>query len=378
MTDLKSRYATYYAPHVKKFCDDLSHWPTSDFKKMPSPFLPLFGDRYEAAPLRIVFVGIDTVTWGDLPTFLKEASVNPEQKLNDEIDAFRGVPFLEWNAHIRTRYKFLGFVLFFLAKVYGIGDWTILKRDKTNDIVRNFAWGNSNAMELYESSCQGSEVPHETWKRVKAASEPFDRLSHLLNVLNPNAVIIMNRQLKTKDYFRGLELQMKKVETRDRVDHYQVEPQGVHVFHVPHPRGMLRDGAGEQFATVLASMLKDSRLNADFPGFIALNNDARETKNYLLKHAPQPNDKDKYECVHWISQQLHIRRSVMSIPCLTDILNELGYRTNYGTKFDGVRGSYRMVAGAYNRALNNYGQGDASTLAGSFVRPNGEYAYSVD
>ena len=377
MNDIKAHYTSYYAPLVRKFCSELSQWPASDFENMPKIFLPLFGDRFESSPLRIAFIGIDTGGWFDLPEFLQKASVEPELVIEADLNWFsHDVPFLDWKDRNRTRHQFWGFILFFLAKVYGIDNWTILKRDKFNSIVRSLAWANSNSMEFYNSSCEENGVPIDVWKRVKDASEAFDRLSHIITVLNPNVCIILNKELDVSRYFQGL--QWNELETRARVTHYRIEPQGIHVFHVPHPHGMLFSSAGEHFASTLNRMLVDNKLAVEFPEFIELNEGAVRVKEFLIMNAPRPVNTDKFDCIRWLSGELHKCNSVMSVPCLADIMNQLGYLTNDGASYSGGRGSYRLVKYAYERIRISHGQDDANIIAATFVRPDGEYAYDID
>ena len=65
----------------------------------------------------------------------------------------------------------------------------------------------------------------------------------------------------------------------------------------------------------------------------------------------------------------------MSAPALARLLNHLGYRTNYGTEFMGVRGTYNLISGTYHR-LDRAEKGDrARMVAEAFRKPNFEYAY---
>ena len=372
MSQFSTNYTNYYGRYVKKFCDDLSQWPTSDFEGMPKPFIPLFGDCYESSRLRIAFIGIDSLFWDDLPTFLADVPSQTEVLLAKDLDWFwKEVPFLDWNP--RTRYKFWGFILYFLAKINGIDDWRLLKRDKTEKIIRSFAWGNSNSIEFYHSSAQKEGVPIEVWRRAKQASEPLDRLKHVIATLAPQVVVIMNRGLDTGSYFKGLTIHEE--ETRGGIVHYRVGSQGTHVFHFCHPRGMIRDGAGEHYAFTLSEMFRDNHLSVDFPDNISLDHEWDNFKAYILAHAPRPDIDDKFECVRWISHELLLRNSVMSVPSLAEILNQLGYCTNYGTPYEGSRGTYRLVKFAYDHNMARHGDEAAATIAEAFVRPNGEYAY---
>ena len=122
----------------------------------------------------------------------------------------------------------------------------------------------------------------------------------------------------------------------------------------------------------------DNKLAVEFPEFIELNEGAVRVKEFLIMNAPRPVNTDKFDCIRWLSGELHKCNSVMSVPCLADIMNQLGYLTNDGASYSGGRGSYRLVKYAYERIRISHGQDDANIIAATFVRPDGEYAYDID
>lgn len=76
--------------------------------------------------------------------------------------------------------------------------------------------------------------------------------------------------------------------------------------------------------------------------------------------------------------ELRKRDAFMSVPALIEVVNARGYTTNYGTAFEGGRGSYKLVSGTYHRMLKWDYQDDARAVAEAFRQPNFEYAYRVE
>jgi len=99
---------------------------------------------------------------------------------------------------------------------------------------------------------------------------------------------------------------------------------------------------------------------------------------HLEKSAPTRGDSfTKFHFVEWVAEELKKRECFMSAPTLARLLNSLGYRTNYGTEYEGARGTYNLISGTYHR-LDGAGKGDlARMVAAAFRKPNFEYAYEV-
>ena len=66
---------------------------------------------------------------------------------------------------------------------------------------------------------------------------------------------------------------------------------------------------------------------------------------------------------------------VMSGEELAAHLNRNGFRTSYGSKYKGGRGTYKLIKGVWG-AHNLAGESiEAGNVAVAFVKPNGGYAY---
>jgi hypothetical protein len=379
MTIAEKSYIAYYTPLIQEFVREVEHLPHPEIDRLPEPFLPVFGKHYETSALRLVIMGQDTRGWGDLRHFIAEVKKSPEAKLRGELKYFTEHPFTEWGPR---RQSFWGFAMMLLAALHGREDWSAMKQGKMTEILDSFAWGNGNAVELKGSSAATKNVQPAYWDAVRQAGRRFDRFSHLLQTLQPQVAVIMYRGLDVAPYFQGCrpDGMLPEVVFRDgRLTHYRLPEAGVDVFHVPHPGSMNRHEGADAFRDQLKALFLRHGLAADFPTFLEGQQEGQKAMDYLKKNAPRSEDgRDKYECVAWVADELKKRDTFMSVPALCTLLNEHGYRTNYGAKFSGGRGSYRLVSGTYHRMVAAQQPARAHNVAVAFRRPNFEYAYSED
>lgn len=83
----------------------------------------------------------------------------------------------------------------------------------------------------------------------------------------------------------------------------------------------------------------------------------------------------KKQYVYDLAAFLHTNGTRMSAAELAAHLNRNGFTTYYGTKYDGVRGTYTLIHATYNAAAKKYSKARAWCVAAAFVKPNGSYAY---
>jgi hypothetical protein len=115
MSQFEGRFFRYYQPRVSDFCARLRGFSLDGFEHLPQPFIPLFGTAYERSALRMVIVGQDTKTWGDLKNFVKEETREPGSALKKALELFRTREFTAWGDH---RYTFFGFVMMLIARLH--------------------------------------------------------------------------------------------------------------------------------------------------------------------------------------------------------------------------------------------------------------------
>ena len=197
--NIHNTYCEYYKPLVTSFVEELrKSGPVERYAKIPELFLPAWGNRYEDSLLKIAFIGRDTYGWGSGIPHTIEMVLNNEWDGIFDMSEFQNLCYLDWEC--KRRYTFWGFVLFFLAWIYGIENWEVLKWGEHKDILSSFAWGNVNSVERWDSKTlikarQGmSREERKAFKNahgvVKNASRIFDDYDHFAKLLAPDVVFI--------------------------------------------------------------------------------------------------------------------------------------------------------------------------------------------
>ena len=370
----------YYTPLLREFLSEVQKLDHPLIDRMPEPFLPVFGSRYEQSAVRLIVLGQDTRGWGDLRGFIADGRTPTGGRLQDHFDEFESREFRMWGP---TRYHFWGFVMMFLAALHGQENWGMMKHGEMSEILDSFAWGNCNAIEFYQStvaglcSANGNTVPLNYWENIRQAGARFDRFSHVLETVSPHAAVILWKGMKPQIYFEGLKYET--VSTEDGITHYRIHPHEVDVFHSPHPNNMRFIKGANHFCAKLKELFVRHNLTTLFPRFLAGQKEGRAVLDHILKQAPnQRSSMDKFQFVAWVADELKKRCTFMSVPTLCELLNSKGYTTNYGTGFTGGRGSYRLVSGTYHRLMAASEPDRAANVAVAFRRPNFQYAYNIE
>ena len=375
MSAFTQRYLAHYVPLVAEFVREVESLSHPDIEGMPEPFFPAFGRGYEQSALRLAIIGQDTRGWGDLRIALPAMRTDPETKLKGWLDDFRGKP-ARWGG---PRNQFGGFAMMFLAELYGRKDWEILRQGGLDELVTSFAWGNDNAVELYRSTQSRirPSIPASYWAAVRKAGARFDRFSHLVETIKPQAAIVLCRGMNPASYFEGCRYEV--VSEDGRLKHYRLPEIGVDVFHVPHPQHMGRIEGADHFCEKLKGLFLRHGIIRQFPEFLGRPSETDESLQFLKRNAPPRGPGfDKYDFVEWVAVELRKQGAFMSVPTLVSLANAQGYRTNYGTEFSGGRGSYKLVSGTYHRLAAAGHAGRAKNVAVAFRKPNFEYAYAAE
>jgi hypothetical protein len=375
---LTERYVAFYTPLIQEFVREVELLPHPDIKgEIPEPFFPAFGRHYEHSALRLVIIGQDTRGFGNLKHFIAAEKSNPGIKLQEWLNEFRDGFVIKYGGH---RHSFLGFVMMILAKLHGQEDWGMMKQGAMSEILDSFAWGNVNAVELYGSTPSKKGIPSDYWAAVRKAAARFDGFSHIVTTLKPHVAIVLHRGMNPDRYFDGY--QWEQVSSEGRLIHYRLPEIGVDVFHAPHPRSMGYIEGADYFCAKLKDLFLQQNITKPFPQFLNGQAEAQKVLHYLQHHAPPQSPAfNKYEFVSWVAEELTKRKTFMSVPTLMELVNTHGYETNYGTKFSGGQGSYKLVSGAYHRKASlgsPDGDAQAHNIAVAFRKPNFEYAYSTD
>lgn len=368
------RVIDHYSPLLREFTETVRQIPLPFEGLMPEPFLPHFGRSYFQSPMRLAFIGQDTYYWGDLREFLADPGADQGERYLRSLADFQNHKFRSWAG---SRYDFHGFILWFLAALHRQENWTTMKQGAMSEILDSFAWGNLNAVELYGSTVPHDKVTWELWEQVRAAAEPLNCFSHVVETLAPRVALILCRGLNPDSYFAGLDYEI--VSTQGRLTHYRILQPRIDVFNAPHPSNMKFSEGADHFRETLESIFHELGVHQVFPEFLAGQVEGAASMDYLRTHAPDPGpDFDKFAFIAWVAEELIKQKTFMAVPALCDLLNERGYRTNYGDTYTAGRGSYRLLSAAYARMERSATPEKARHIAVAFRRPNFEYAYSCD
>ena len=165
------------------------------YRGIPYVFLPQYGTGYEAAAVKMAFVGKETYGWRGawLNEFLHDAESGKWEKAFD-MSAFQNCDYVGWTQGPMTRYKFWGFVMYLLAELYGIDNWNNLKKrsNPSLSVLSSFAWGNANAVETASSNELDRKVlnPEAHAAALAAADKHLNSFALLRDSLRPDMTLI--------------------------------------------------------------------------------------------------------------------------------------------------------------------------------------------
>lgn len=372
---MKKNYINYYKPLVQQFCKEMTSHDYDGLEHLPQPFLPIFGKGYENSAFKLLILGQDTKGWKDTKNFIQEELATPGNRINDAFESIENLNFTNWG---RNTHSFFGFAMALLALTHGLKNWNVLKRGGHEEILSSFAWGNINAIELWESMRNFRKVlpPKETWEAARTASAHFNRFEHMLATLKPKVVLITAKSIDIKGFLSGLEYEDLS-DCDSPIKRYWLKNHDVNIFHTYHPNYMRNVGGPLQLLNKFRNTLKVAKLAPNFPQFINEESAAEDVFELLLKSCPKPDGSynSNIEFVAWVAKELHKHNSFMSVPCLVKMANCAGYQTRYGTPYKGGRGSYRLISSAYYRIYKRDTE-TAKKIANAFLKPNFSYAYS--
>ncbi len=233
--EIRAQFVDEYAPLVTKFYNDVKDLPIDGIQ---IPHLPVIGSAYYNVKYQFAFYGIDTYGWHEnkYGRFLEkcEAYKNGDKSVEKDI-FFLGEKDIEHLDHVewgKPSASFWRFIFTVLAKFYHV-KVNDLYAKKYPEILTSFIWGNTNSYERYGVTAQDNGVDINTYKSIKKASKRFDSASHLLNVVQPKVLIILNwgeseRWLSTQ--------KVKHKEIGNHLWYYYLEDTDTHVFWTAHPR----------------------------------------------------------------------------------------------------------------------------------------------
>ena len=166
-TDIETKYAEVYTPLIEKFCANVGataekYQPAKGKNFAPAPFLPIIGNGYYDASIRVAIFGMETYCWHDLYRFVNKFADDKTGLLADlkaYTDGIEGddVTYKKrFHNHHGTKYEnsssfgFWKFVYSTLAGIYGVDEKEIRERP---DLLRSFLFlfGQNKSLGLVKS-----------------------------------------------------------------------------------------------------------------------------------------------------------------------------------------------------------------------------------
>lgn len=258
---LAERVKEHYAPLLKTFRETLlAKHPEDAYEGMSELFLPAWGKAYERAPLKMAIVGLETYGWGDNLSVTLEKIGAEDWKYVLGTSKFQDLAYTQWGAH---RYTFWGFAMFFLASLYGVRDWNVLKQRAHADILSQFVWGNVHALEQWPLTDM-TKTDWQAWKDALDAAASFNTFTHLQALFAPRVTIVMCARGECDAYLAGCAPTLQW--ERDNVRLFKVGED--YVFNVPHPTNMKFNYGADAYAKTIREALQDLGLSQSLPEFV--------------------------------------------------------------------------------------------------------------
>lgn len=380
---MEATYREIYEEQLRLFSGALRHsgYAEAAFCGIPYVFIPQCGTGYELATLKFAFIGKETYGWkGWLDEFSDDIQSQNTERLFD-MAPFQACSFVEWTTGAMTRYKYWGFVMYFLARFYGIQNWNELKKrsNPALSILSSFAWGNANAIETASSSGLNKAVLNTQAHRValQAAHEHLDSFELFRKALQPDIVLLTCSRSDCDRYLRHTsdKVPCPVVAGDDSLRAWTTADNKV-IINIPHPaRQKFSPLKADGYVSALMHLLEHLGMTEQGRIIRAWNPADRNSPPVLEVFAGcKPEAVTKYQAVATIASELRKYDKTIPAEALAWLLNELGHRTNYGSTYEGGRGTYRLIRSTYHR----YEKGSpivANDIAEAFTKPDGSYAY---
>lgn len=257
--DYKTKLNVSYSNKISEFVDSVKEYADN---RLPVPFIPIIGDNYGKILPKVLFMGWETRDSKDLANWINEVEASKEKAFSWWGDEFTELEYLNWKSNFNN--DFWSFNLKILGKIHGVKDWRDLYRvkDKYFEILSSFAWANTDSIERFEVTAQNLGANYQDWLRLKAASRIFDDFKFIIEILEPDLVILMNWDQTEEWLLNGLKI-IYESEPQEFLWYYECDEPKMHLFWTSHPRGHQQKGINQDLVvddivTVYRLHLKDT------------------------------------------------------------------------------------------------------------------------
>jgi len=235
---LLQRQKEVYCPLVEEFCRNAIQ---ARELQMGGLFLPTCMPGYSNAPVKVFYVGQDTLGWIPLQEMLTYFENNDIEGYILENNAWfspesisketKNNPGLFWTFVRRLHLRLKG-------EPSGVDINTLTERQKA--LIKDWGWGNLNSIEkptTLRNEGVWDKIDQAAYWKLKNASRGLDAIKHTLDVFGPNLLFILNwDDAKEEDAFSGLKVEWQKDDyVEDLIATYSVEGYQTKIIWTVHP-----------------------------------------------------------------------------------------------------------------------------------------------
>ena len=237
----------YYLPLLQEYCQKTLSIYDNHYHQ--GPFIPYTMSKYGCAPLKIMYVGRDTLSWEPAET-LKEAY--QENRLEDYMIANTKCvdveKMLEWKNNTGSFWNFVNKLHLLIRTGQLVSDITSIDENQ-RDILEEIGYGNLHSIELIETLRHLFEEPEmpvtQEYLAICKAAKPFETLKSMIEAYQPDYVFVLS-WIEKNEFFDGTDFEWQKNFYHDTDKKYRAvylsKQYKTKVIWTLHPNAMWRKG----------------------------------------------------------------------------------------------------------------------------------------
>lgn len=205
--------------------------------------------KYKDAPLKIMYVGRDTLSWEPVETLKKAYQ---ENKLEDYLIANTKCvdveKMLEWKNNTGSFWNFVDKLHLLIRTGQMVTDINSVSKQQ-RDILEEIGYGNLHSIELIETLRYRFGEPEmpvtQEYLTICKAAKPFESLKSMIEAYHPDYVFVLS-WIEKNDFFDGTDFEWQENMYKDRDKKYRAvylsKKYKTKVVWTLHPNAMWRKG----------------------------------------------------------------------------------------------------------------------------------------
>lgn len=194
----------YYLPLLKNFCEKVI--PFYDKGYDQGPFVPYAMPFYKNAPVKVMYVGRDTLYWEPYKTLY---NAYKEDRLEDYLDANTKCvdvdKMLAWNNNMGSFWNFADKLHLLIRTGEYCSDINDIG-EKERSILMEMGYGNLYSIEVLDTLKKKHEEPNcianPEYIAICQAAKPFEMLKTMIEAYLPDVVFVLS-WIEKNDFFDG-------------------------------------------------------------------------------------------------------------------------------------------------------------------------------